>query len=343
MPLSHQPTLYSALIVVLAASAMGSGVAYAVETAKPAKLEPIPGSDMKRVVLTPKAAERLAIRTDKIREEPVRRWLTVDGEIEAGSGEQPVRTADVSTAGGITATDAMPIRVRVPLLDPDHITDGNIGHAIPILSLGKAKATKANDDDDDDGKRTAKNGDDDDDDDDDDQKATPKSPDEAPVRTPAPQARAGEPDLQKAIMIRAGKPPVAVVIPVGGYSGHRLRARLAQVATGPDGSGAATANYYILDSKQHTLRPGQRVYVRLPQPGSGAPQKVIPYSAVIYDPQGNTWAYTNPEPLTYVRQHIDIEYIQGDLALLKEGPEAGTAVVTAGAPELLGVEQKIGH
>jgi hypothetical protein len=339
MPLSHQPTFYSALIVVLAASAMGSGVALAVETAKPAKLEPIPGSDMKRVVLTPKAAERLALRTDKIREEPVRRWLTVDGKIEAGSGERPVRTADVSPTGGITATDAMPIRVRVPLLDPDHITDGNIGRAIPILSLGKA--TKANDDDED-GKQTAKN-DDDDDGDEDDHTATSKSPDEAPVRAPAPQARAGERDLQKATMIRTGKPPVAIVIPVGGYSGHRLRARLAQVATGPDGSGAANANYYILDSKQQTLRPGQRVYVRVPQPGSGALQKVIPYSAVIYDSQGNTWAYTNPEPLTYVRQHIDIEYIQGDLALLKEGPEAGTAVVTAGAPELLGVEQKIGH
>jgi hypothetical protein len=347
MPLSHRLTTSSVLIVVLAASAMGGGVALAAETAKPAKLEPIPGSDMTRVVLTPKAAERLAIRTDKIREEPVRRWLTVDGEVEAGGGEQPVRMAATSTGGPTTETDAMPVRVRVPLLDSDH-HGWNIGQAIPVLSLGKAiKVKHADDDDDDDddddededGKQKVK----DDDDDDDNHKGASKPPDEAPVRTPAPQARADEPDVQKATPIKAGKTPIAMVISVGDSGRHRFKARLVQVAMGPDGTGAAEARYYVVDRKQHTLRPGQRVYVRVPQPGSGALEKVIPYAAIIYDPQGNTWAYTNPEPLTYVKQPIEIEYIQGGLAILKKGPETGTAIVTVGAPELLGIEQKIGH
>ena len=37
--------------------------------------------------------------------------------------------------------------------------------------------------------------------------------------------------------------------------------------------------------------------------GEGAQQRtVIPYSAVFYESNGETWAYTNPEPLTFVRE-----------------------------------------
>jgi hypothetical protein len=70
----------------------------------------------------------------------------------------------------------------------------------------------------------------------------------------------------------------------------------------------------------------------------GTPRKVIPYSALLYDLHGNTWVYTNPEPLTFVRAHISVDYIDGDLAVLSEGPPSGTAVVTVGAPELYGTE-----
>lgn len=72
-------------------------------------------------------------------------------------------------------------------------------------------------------------------------------------------------------------------------------------------------------------------------------RKVIPYAAVIYDADGRTWAYTNPEPLTYVRQSITIETIDRDQAVLSEGPAVGTAVVTLGAAELHGVETGVGH
>src|SRR5215211_3926566 len=32
--------------------------------------------------------------------------------------------------------------------------------------------------------------------------------------------------------------------------------------------------------------------------------KIMPYAALIYDAEGKTYAYTAPEPLTYVRQQI---------------------------------------
>ncbi len=76
---------------------------------------------------------------------------------------------------------------------------------------------------------------------------------------------------------------------------------------------------------------------------SGAPRKVIPYAAVIYSPNGETWAYTSPEPRVFVREAIGIERIEGDKAILTEGPAAGTEVVTVGGAELLGAESGLGH
>ena len=70
--------------------------------------------------------------------------------------------------------------------------------------------------------------------------------------------------------------------------------------------------------------------------------KVVPYAAVLYDAGGNTWAYTTPQPLTFVRQAIHIDYIEGDLAVLSDGPPSDTEVVIVGAAELFGAETGIG-
>ena len=69
----------------------------------------------------------------------------------------------------------------------------------------------------------------------------------------------------------------------------------------------------------------------------------VSYWAILYDSAGKTWVYTNPEPRVYVRQAIAVERITGDLALLTDGPPAGTTVVTTGAEELLGAEFDTGE
>jgi hypothetical protein len=71
---------------------------------------------------------------------------------------------------------------------------------------------------------------------------------------------------------------------------------------------------------------------------AGRTQTVIPLAAVLYDKNGVTWAYTNPDPLVFVRQRLVISRVSGDLAVLQSGPSPGTAVVTVGAAELLGAE-----
>jgi len=66
--------------------------------------------------------------------------------------------------------------------------------------------------------------------------------------------------------------------------------------------------------------------------------RVIPYAAVLYGLDGETWTYTNPEPLTYIRQNIAIDHIDGDMVILTEGPEVDTPVVTVGVSLLYGAE-----
>jgi hypothetical protein len=69
----------------------------------------------------------------------------------------------------------------------------------------------------------------------------------------------------------------------------------------------------------------------------------VPYGAVLYDSAGKAWVYTNPEPRVYVRHSITVERINGDVAVLTDGPPAGTVVVTIGAAELLGAEFDTGE
>lgn len=75
---------------------------------------------------------------------------------------------------------------------------------------------------------------------------------------------------------------------------------------------------------------------------SGARRIVVPYAAVLYDIRGDTWTYVSPEPLVFVRHPIRVDYIEGDLAVLHEGPPSGTAVVTVGVAELFGIELGVG-
>ena len=71
--------------------------------------------------------------------------------------------------------------------------------------------------------------------------------------------------------------------------------------------------------------------------------KIMPYGALILDPEGNTYVYTAPEPLTYVREEIEIDRVDGNSAVLSDGPPAGTEVVTVGAAFVYGTEFEVPH
>jgi hypothetical protein len=80
------------------------------------------------------------------------------------------------------------------------------------------------------------------------------------------------------------------------------------------------------------------------RPLAGQPNgatEVISYSAVVYDADGKSWAYSSPAPRTYIRVPLEINSITGKTVLLKSGPPVGTQVVVVGAPELVGAEAGI--
>jgi hypothetical protein len=68
---------------------------------------------------------------------------------------------------------------------------------------------------------------------------------------------------------------------------------------------------------------------------------VVPHAALIYNPEGDVFVYTRPQPGTYMRAPVEVSRVSGDRAVLSDGPAAGTAIVTVGAAELLATEYEI--
>ena len=73
------------------------------------------------------------------------------------------------------------------------------------------------------------------------------------------------------------------------------------------------------------------------------PKKVVPYSALLYGPEGQTWVYTSPQSRVFVRYTVDVDYIEGDKVFLNDGPSVGTLVATIGVAEIYGAEFEMGH
>lgn len=76
--------------------------------------------------------------------------------------------------------------------------------------------------------------------------------------------------------------------------------------------------------------------------GDSETRLLVPYSAIIYDPDGRTWVYAALDQYTFAREEVAIDYVVDTIAVLAEGPEAGTKVVMVGAAELYGEETGVG-
>jgi hypothetical protein len=73
----------------------------------------------------------------------------------------------------------------------------------------------------------------------------------------------------------------------------------------------------------------------------GQGRAVVPDSALLYQPDGSTVIYTVTGPLTYTLATVGVASIQSDQVYLT-GLAPGTAVVTVGGEELLGVQDGVG-
>jgi hypothetical protein len=136
---------------------------------------------------------------------------------------------------------------------------------------------------------------------------------------------------------------LGVVAAIGGLAG------CAVAHTAPDGAGVpaivepiqGTSLHRLILTAQAVGRLGiQTTPVRQVTAAAGG-ETVVPVSAVLYDSEGQTWTYTNPQTRTYVRQRVVVGRIDNGQWVLRSGPAPGTSVVTVGAAELLGTEDGV--
>ena len=69
---------------------------------------------------------------------------------------------------------------------------------------------------------------------------------------------------------------------------------------------------------------------------------MVPYSALLYQPDGSNVIYTVTGPLTYTADAGRRREHPGQPGLPDAGPAPGTAVVTVGGEELHGVQDGVG-
>lgn len=70
----------------------------------------------------------------------------------------------------------------------------------------------------------------------------------------------------------------------------------------------------------------------------GGSNAIIPYSALVYAPDGSTYAFMSRSALIFTEVAVDVDHIDGSDVYLLKGPKPGSRVVTVGAEELLGVQ-----
>jgi hypothetical protein len=90
-----------------------------------------------------------------------------------------------------------------------------------------------------------------------------------------------------------------------------------------------------------TAEGARRVGLRTASVTKDGNRKVVPYAALIYDPEGKAYVYVSSKPLSYLREEVEVDSVEGKRVLLSDGPRAGTKVVTVGAAEVYGTELEV--
>jgi len=257
---------FAPTVVVAAGPASGP-----VQKSDAVSFESIPGTTVKRVILTPKAAERLGIETGKVSEEEIIQQQMVGGRVILSDQvvQQPPASAGFGSFGRVTAPKETK---SPPPPGPPH-------QRWVVVTLTKGEWERLRKD--------------------------------KPARIlPLATRQQSEKGV---LALPSGIPPV-----------EDPKRSMLQV-------------YYKVPGNED-LKPYERVRVELEQTGKDGKRKVAPYSALYYDARGDAWVYTNPKPLVFERQRVDVERIAGDWAVLTDGPPVGTPVVTTGAALLYGAE-----
>jgi hypothetical protein len=86
----------------------------------------------------------------------------------------------------------------------------------------------------------------------------------------------------------------------------------------------------------------RRIGIETAQAVADGPLIVIPYSALLYEPNGQTAVYVKVSALVYTRQFVTVSTVNDNKVMLTAGLQPGTEVVSRGGEELLGVQNGVG-
>lgn len=107
------------------------------------------------------------------------------------------------------------------------------------------------------------------------------------------------------------------------------------------GDRARSHAFYKLQSGAGLWKDGAGVLTEFASSKAEREHLVVPYSSLLYDKGGRTWVYVD-DGGAYKRHRVDVAFIEGDEVFLRDGPSAGSQVVSVGAVELLGIENEVG-
>ena len=91
-----------------------------------------------------------------------------------------------------------------------------------------------------------------------------------------------------------------------------------------------------------TEKAAQRLGIATETVGQMGQGTTVPYAALVYGLNGETWVYVSPSPLTYVRQAVTVDHIEDGMVVLADGPAVGAEVVTVAVAELYGADTGVG-
>lgn len=303
-------------------------------------------AELATIILTPRAEERLALRTVRVEERDMRRTRMFPGEIilplvESMPGNSGLKSSVFWMKPPVTP-DA-----RVQLVKSQLDADGEVEKArIRLETTGvvlarsqqllgdKAGSARAVDEAEADVKLA-----------------------ETDLRT----AQAKRDFLGPSLLETARQGRLWVRVPV--YAGDlpRIRTDLDATAVGLARKPGATqqavkpipappsANpeaatidlFYQLKDDSAGFRLGERVGVNIILTDEER-SSVIPWSAVVHDVNGGAWVYENIEPRKYARRRVQVKFVVDGVAALSNGPKPGTKIVSEGVAELFGTEFGVG-
>ncbi len=86
----------------------------------------------------------------------------------------------------------------------------------------------------------------------------------------------------------------------------------------------------------------RRIGIETAQAVANGPLILVPYSALLYEPNGQTAVYVKVSALVYTRRFVTVSTVNDNEVMLTAGLQPGTEVVSRGGEELLGVQNGVG-